>query len=184
VELPSDVSVSLAAEPTVGLQPGDIVTFTISVTNNGPEVVDRLALSSSSFVDELDAAAGSVAACEGPLGVDVSDFIGGYEYFIVWYPVFPKDPAVLTLDVGETRSCQFSMPLTSAAPDDYPFSFSLAGSLSDLDASNNSATVTLRRATEGAATTPVPTLSPLALALMAGFLALLASVARRHDARR
>jgi hypothetical protein len=180
VELPSDVSVSLVAEPTVGLEPGDTVTFTISVTNNGPEVVDQLALSSSFFVDEFDAAAGNVGACEGPLGVAVSDFIGGYEYFIIWYPVFPKDPALLTLDVGETRTCQFSMPLTSAAPNVYPFSFSLAESLSDLDPSNNSATVNLRRASQGTATsTPVPMLSPLALAALAGLLAWLASAVLR-----
>jgi hypothetical protein len=42
VELPSDVAVSLVAEPVVGLETGDSVTFTISVTNNGPEAVDRL----------------------------------------------------------------------------------------------------------------------------------------------
>ena len=169
VELPSDVSVSLVAEPTVGVEPGDSVTFTISVTNNGPEVVDRLSLSSSFFVDEFDGAAGSVVACEGPLGVAVSDFIGGYEYFIIWDPVFPKDPALLTLDVGETRTCQFSMPLTSAAPNVYPFSFSLAGFLSDLDASNNSATITVHRAA-GSDVTPIPTLSPFALSVLAALL--------------
>ena len=109
VELPSDVSVSLVAEPTVGLEPGDIVTFTISVTNNGPEVVDRLTLSSSFFVDELDVFAGSVIACEGPLLVAVSDFIGGYEYWIDWDPVTYTDPALLTLEVGES-GCRDDRP--------------------------------------------------------------------------
>lgn len=170
VELPSDVSVSLVAEPTVGLEPGDIVTFTISVTNNGPEVVDRLTLSSSFFVDELDVFAGSVIACEGPLLVAVSDFIGGYEYWIDWDPVTYTDPALLTLEVGETRTCEFSMPLTSAAPNVYPFSFGLAGFLSDLDASNNSASVTLHREAPAAGATPVPTLSPFALSLLAFLL--------------
>ena len=182
VELPSDVSVSLGAEPTVGLGPGDTVTFTISVTNNGPAVVDRLTLSSSFFVDELDVFAGNVIACEGPLLVGVSDFIGGYEYFIVWYPVFPKDPAVLTLDVGETRSCQFSIPLTSAAPNVYPFSFSLAESLSDLDASNNSSSVTLYRAVPTGTATSVQTLSPFALSALAILLAGMARTAQRTSA--
>jgi hypothetical protein len=181
VELPSDVSVSLAAEPTVGLEPGDTITFTISVTNNGPEVVDRLTLSSSFFVDELDVAAGSVGVCEGPLGVAVSDFIGGYEYWIAWDPVTYTDPALLTLQVGETRTCQFSMPLTSAAPNVYPFSFSLAGFLSDLNPSNNSASVTLRRAV-GATATPVPTLSPFALSLLALLLTGMVWTAQRASA--
>ena len=165
VALPSDVSVSLMAEPTLGLESGDAVAFTVSVTNNGPEVVDRLSLASSFFRDELDVFAGSVIACEGPLIVSVADYIGGYEYWISWDPVSPTDPALLTLDVGETRTCHFSMPLTSAAPDVYPFSFGLADFLADLDASNNSASVTLRRAV-GLDVAPVPTLSPFALSML------------------
>ena len=179
VELPSDVSVSLVAEPTVALEPGDSVTFTISVTNNGPEVVDRLSLASSFFVDEFDVAAGSVVACEGPLGVIVVDLIGGYEYLIDWDPVIPTDPALLTLDVGETRTCQFSMPLTSAAPDAYPFSFGLAGFLSDLNPSNDTATVVLHRAPSGADATAVPTLSLTSLGLLTGLVALLGGIRRR-----
>jgi hypothetical protein len=179
VELPSDVSVSLEAEPTAGLEPGDTVTFTISVTNHGPEVVDRLTLSSSFFVDELDAFAGSIVACEGPLLVSVSDFIGGYEYWIDWDPVSPTDPGLLTLDVGETRTCQFNMPLTNAAPEVYSFSFRLADFLSDLDPSNDDATVVLHRAPSGTRAAAVPTLSPSALAILAALLALLASVRRR-----
>lgn len=183
VELPSDVSVSLIAEPTLELEPWDSVTFTISVTNNGPEVVDRLGLMSSFFVDELDVSTGSVGACEGDLGAAVSDFIGGYEYFIIWYPVLPWDPAFLTLDVGETRTCQFSMPLTSAAPSIYPFSFFIPSSLSDLDASNNSATVTLHRAT-GSDAVPIPALSPFPLCILATLLTGLAWAARTRNSRR
>ena len=175
VELPSDVSVSLVAEPTAGLEPGDTVTFTISVTNHGPEVVDRLTLSSSFFVDELDVFAGSIVACEGPLLVAVADFIGGYEYWIDWDPVSATDPALLTLDVGETRTCVFNMPLTSAAPDLYPFSFGLAGFLSDLDPSNNSVTVWLRRAPAGIpAPAPVP-FSPAAFLILAMCMAAIGS---------
>lgn len=179
VELPSDVSVSLFAEPTMGLVPGDSVGFTISVTNNGPEPVDRLTVVSSFFVDQFDAAAGSISACEGPLGVSVSDFIGGYEYWISWDPVTYTDPALITLDVGETRTCHFSMPLTSAAPYVYPFSFGLAGFLSDLDSSNDSAEVVLNRAPSGVTATSVPTLSLTALGLLAGLLALVVGVHHR-----
>ena len=179
VYLPSDVSVSMEAVPNVGLQTGDWVNFTLSVINNGPEAVDRLSLMSSSFLDELDVAAGRLGVCTGPLGVIVSDFIGGYEYFIIWDPVFPKDPALLTLDVGETRTCQFSMPLTSAAPDAYSFSFSLGGSLSDLDPFNDFAEVVLRRAPPAAPAAPVPTLSLTLLGLLSGLLGLLGSIRRR-----
>ena len=175
VELPSDISVSLAAEPTIGLEPGDAITFTISVTNNGPEVIDRLSIESSFFVDELDLFAANIVSCAGPLIGSVADLIGGYEYWISWDPVTPNDPNLVTMDVGETRTCQFSMPLTSAAPNVYPFSFGVAEFLTDLDPSNNSATVTLQRASGGVATaTPVPTLSPLGLAMLTGSLMLLA----------
>jgi hypothetical protein len=179
VYLPSDVSVSLDATPSTGLETGDSVTFTISVTNNGPEVVDRLTLSSSFFVDELDLFAGSIGACEGPLGAAVSDFIGGYEYWLSWDPVWYLDPALLTLDVGETRTCEFSMPLTSAAPDAYQFSFGLAGFLSDLDSSNDVAEVVLRRAPSAASAAPVPTLSPFSLGLLTGMLIFVGGTRRR-----
>ena len=179
VYLPSDVSVSLDAAPSVGLETGDSVTFTISVTNNGPEVLDRLTIISSFFVDELDLFAGSVGVCEGPLGASVSDFIGGYEYWLSWDPVFYADPAHLTLEVGETRTCQFSMPLTRAAPDAYQFSFSVADFLSDLDSSNDFAGVVLERAPSVARAAPVPALSPTSLGLLSGLLALLGGIVRR-----
>ena len=180
VDLPSDISVSLAAEPLIGLEPGDTIMFTISVTNNGPEVVDRLSLSSSFFVDELDVFAANIVACEGPMIVSVADLIGGYEYWISWDPVSPTDPSLLTLNVGETRTCQFNMPLTNSAPDVYPFTFGLAAFLSDLDPSNNSATVILQRASAGAAiATPVPALSPFGLAILAASLMWLAGRVRK-----
>jgi hypothetical protein len=177
VYLPSDVSVSLNAEPTTGLHTGDWVTFTVSVTNRGPEPVNQLTSVSSFFVDELDVSIGTVGACEGPLGVAVSDFIGGYEYWISWDPVTSTDPALTTLDVGETRTCQFSMPLTRAAPDSYPFSFGLAGFLSDLDPSDDTATVVLNRAPSGVNAASVPALSLSALGLLIG-LTMLAGVRR------
>jgi len=181
VYLPSDVSVSLTAEPAEGLESWDSVTFTVSVTNLGPEVVDRLTITSSFFVDELDLFTGSVIACEGPLLAAVSDFIGGYEYWISWDPVNYLDPAHLTLDVGETRTCQFSMPLTSAAPDAYPFSFRLSRGLSDLDSSNDFAEVVLKRAPSGANATAVPALSLTSLGLLTGLLTLLGGARRRLE---
>jgi len=114
--------------------------------------------------------------------VAVADFIGGYEYWIDWDPVTYTDPALLTLDVGETRTCQFSMPLTNAAPDVYPFSFRLADFLSDLDASNNSASVTVHRAVPAAGATPVPTLSPFALSLLTFLLTGMVWAAQRASA--
>lgn len=180
IQLPSDVSVSLTAEPSTGLESWDAITFTVSVTNLGPESLDRLGVSSSFFHDQLDVFSLVIDECEGgPFGAAVVDYIGGYDYYVFWYPVFPSTPA---LNVGETLTCRFSMALTDTAPAVYPFSFDLGGSLVDLDPSNNIATVVLRRAAPAADATPIPTLSPIALFVLAVLLTGMVRAAQRAGA--
>jgi hypothetical protein len=175
IELPTDVSVSLSAEPTVDLHTGDIVSFTVSVTNNGPEPAHPLALGSSPIYDELDVFGGT-ADCDYRLVLGVVDGTDFFYYFLTWFPVLLEDDP---LPVGATVYCYFTLPYTRWAPNEFPVTFSISDRVfTDLDPSNNSATVTLHRARPGAAPTPVPTLSPLALMALAGLLIGMTKLAR------
>ena len=178
IPLPSDVSVALTAEPDGNLQSGQRIAFTISVTNHGPEPVSPVSLGSSPIYDELDILS-ATADCGDDLALAVVDTSDGFYYVYDWFPT-TESP----LAVGETRYCYLNLDFTEWAPDTFSLTFSMPDFLVDRDPSNNSATVTLRRATQGAATaTPVPTLSPLALGMLAGLLTWLASIVRRADAR-
>jgi hypothetical protein len=91
---------------------------------------------------------------------------------------------LVPLGVGETRYCHLSLEFTEWAPETFSLTFSMPDFLVDLDPSNNSATATLQRASQGAATaTPVPTLSPLSLIILGGLLAFVAGMTRagRHS---
>jgi hypothetical protein len=174
ITIPSDVSVSLSAEPIANLQAGDVVSFTISVTNNGPEPVHPLSLGSSPILDELDVF-GSTADCDYRLVLGVADGRFDYYYFYTWFPILLKDDP---LPVGATFFCYFTVPYTQWAPNEFPVTFNIPETVFiDLDPSNNSATVTLHRAGQGAVT-PVPTLSPASLSILVALLALFAGVHR------
>jgi hypothetical protein len=169
----SDVSVSLTAEPDNNLQSGDRIAFTISVTNNGPEPASPVSVGSSPIYDELDIYS-TTADCEDNLGLIVVDLDNGFYYSYAW---FPTDESPLA--VGETRYCYLNLNFTEWAPDTFSLTFSVPDFLVDLDPSNNSATVTVQRASQGSATTtPVPTLSPLALVMLVGLLTSLGMRAR------
>ena len=78
-----------------------------------------------------------------------------------------------SLQPGETLYCHFTLPYTQWAPAEFALTFHPPSDFSDLDNSNNAATVVLHRAAVPAASaTPVPTLSPLALSLLAALLAM------------
>jgi uncharacterized protein DUF11/exosortase sorting signal-containing protein len=173
ISLPADVSVSLTAEPNSNLQSGQRIEFTISVTNHGPEPVTLVDVLSSPIYDELDINT-ATADCGNTLGLIVVDLSDGFYYVYDWDPTLELTP----LMVGETRTCHLNLAFTQWAPDTFSLTFSMPYWLIDLDSSNNSATVTLRRAGQGTAT-PVPTVSPLSLAVLSALLALLAAVRRR-----
>jgi hypothetical protein len=164
VVLPSDVSVALTAEPSTNLQSGQRVTFTISVTNHGPEPVDRLAIGSSPIYDELDVFTASSSDCEGDIILAVADLENTFYFLYTYYAAFQESP----LAVGETRNCHLSLDFTEWAPSVFPVTFAMSSFETDIDPSNNSATVFLRRPI---AVTSIPTLSPTWLVLLAGLLA-------------
>lgn len=160
--VPSDVSVALSAAPNAGLAPGDEILVTLSMTNLGPELVARVLVISSDIYNEYDPYQAYVE-CEG-LAVTIGETLPQY-YNYWWYPALTLPP----MQVGETRYCYLHLFLTEHAPPSVSLTFALPYFYSDLDPSNNSATVTLRRA--GAAATPVPTLAFALLFLLATLLA-------------
>ena len=153
VVLPSDISVGLAAEPSTNLQSWQPITFTLSVTNHGPEPVERFAIVSSPIYDELDFNNAS-SDCQN-IFLNVVDLVDGFYFLYAWQPA-PTTP----LAVNETRSCHLTLPLTAVAPTVMPFSFGLSRPWTDPDPSNNEATVVLRRGVEP---TAIPALSPALL---------------------
>ncbi|MGA9421142.1 MAG: hypothetical protein WBW61_02205 [Rhodanobacteraceae bacterium] len=158
IVVPADVSVGFTAQQSTELVPGQSINFTLSVTNHGPEPVDRLALFSTTFVDEFDIHDASTD-CQN-LVTAVGDGEGFY-YLFLW---FPTDQG--TLAVGETLSCQLRLVLTSQAPAVFPFGFFIPlDGFVDINPDNDSVTVYLRRAAA-----PIPSQSPLMLLLLATLL--------------
>ena len=165
--VPADVSVSLVATPSVGLETGQPFTLTLSVTNHGPDPVDLLLLTSAEFRDEFDSSVATNDCTD--LAVVVYD--GKSYYYKFWW--FPTTEGVL--EVGATRTCHITLGLSSLAPDTFEFGFEVSPSFQDFDPSNNSASVTLRRASA----TELPALSIPALLVLLGTLALSGTMAAR-----
>jgi hypothetical protein len=178
ITVPADLSVSLTAEPDIDLQSGQRITFTLSMTNHGPEPVTLADVLSSSIYDELDPNA-ATADCGDTLGLIVVDLNDGFYYAYDWDPTLHSP-----LAIGETRICHLNLSFTEWAPDAFSLTFSMPYWLVDLGPSNNSATVVLRRSVLGTGAAAVPTLSPVALVILVGLLACIGSVARRAIATR
>ncbi len=167
VVVPSDVAVSLAATPSVNLVPGQPITFTLAVTNLGPEPVDRVEIISSNISDQLDLSTAKVD-CTGMV-LNVVDTTTGAYYYYSWYPAFFSDIAV-----AETRACHLTLALTSHAQATTPFSFGLPSYYTDINSSNNSAMVLLQQVVPS-----IPSLSPIALLLLAVLIATAVAADRR-----
>lgn len=172
--LPSDISVTLTAEPHVNLLSGQRIQFTIAATNHGPEPVNGLPIRSSPIYDELDVFTAS-ADCNNNIVLSVVDLEDSFYFTFSWFAARPESP----LGVGETRSCVLNLDFTPWAPAVFPVTFALLA-FDDLDPSNNSATVTLERAVAGAPAA-VPTMSVASLLLLA---AVLVALACHHGMRR
>jgi hypothetical protein len=153
VVLPSDISVGLTADPSTNLHSWQPITFTLSVTNHGPEPVERFAIVSSPIYDELDFNNAS-SDCQD-IVLAVVDLVDGFYFLYAWHLALQTP-----LAVNETRSCHLTLPLTAVAPPVMPFSFGLSRPWIDPDPSNNEAIVILRRAAEP---TAIPALSPALL---------------------
>lgn len=174
-ELPSDVGVTLTALPTNGLVPGQLVDMTLSVTNYGTEELPVVITDSSFFVDEIYLSGFNIEECfVFTLVLDLAN--GGYEYLLDWDVASAYAGTAPALQPGETRVCHFQIVVTSSLPAVYPFSFGLPASFHDPNPTNDRATVVLERAGAPSAT-PVPTLSPAVISLLAVVLALVGAVA-------
>jgi len=165
--IPADVSVRMTAAPTTGLVTGEPFVITLSVTNHGPDPVDFMVLISTDFQEEFDS---SVASndCSG-LAVVVSDG-KSYHYNFWWFPTSEG-----VLEVGATHVCHITLGLSPFAPDIFEFGFAIPEFFEELDPSNNSASVTLRRV----AATQLPVLSPTSLLVLLIALILLGAWAAR-----
>jgi len=173
VMLPSDISVSLTADIATNLSPGDRPTFTLAVTNNGPQSLGGsgspygVAIRSSPIYDELDVYSASAVGCDNDLVLSVVDLENSYYFRYTFYAAH-TDRA---LAVGETRTCQLSIDYTPWAPPIFAVTFAMSGYETDPDTSNNSATVELIRAPVATASVPA-TSRPWSLVLMLGLILL------------
>jgi hypothetical protein len=161
--IPSDISVQFLASPDTDLGTGQLIDFTLSATNLGPEAVQQEALFSSDvYLHELEFV--KVVSCANLAGV-TGNGVGPPFFSLHWYLTLDKP-----LGVGETRTCTFRFSLGSAAPARYEFRFATSGNYPDINPDNDSASVFLRRRVE-----TIPLLSPFNRVLLALALAALAS---------
>lgn len=172
IELPSDVSISLSAEPSSNLQAGQSITFTVSVANHGPEPADRVGAISSPVFDQLDVLGGTVTDCDGALVLAVADTEDSFYYLLYWYATLPE---LEPIPAGETRSCEFVIDYTGWAPPVFPFTFDMSRFI-DANPANNVATVYLRGAMPA---TPVPALSAWWRMLLVALMACIGTAALR-----
>ncbi|HMM67858.1 MAG TPA: hypothetical protein PKC03_13050 [Dokdonella sp.] len=174
--LPTDIAVRMTASQTKNLVIGEPIDFFVFVTNNGPEPASELILISTDLRDEFNISATQVVDCNS-LAALISDPPDPY-YNFWWFPTSMQPP----LAVGETRECHLRMALFDLAPGEFTFGFRLPNSWEDLDASNNNASVVLRRGLiEPVA---VPTLSTTLLLVLAGLIAAFAALSMRRENRR
>lgn len=175
IELPSEFSILLAAEPSAELEPGDRITFTLTAANQGPYPIDNLSFVSSPIFDQLDIESASVANCDGTIVMAVADLEDTFYFLYFWYAAtLDSEP----MAAGETRSCQLSLDYTQRAPPVFPVTFETT-IFTDENPANNSATVTLRGAV--AAPTPVPMLRQAGMAALLVLLAALGTMAARRS---
>jgi hypothetical protein len=142
VPVPSDISTTLTASPTTNLRPGQLINFTMTVTNHGPVPVTRLVITGSNVYEEFNPYA---ASNDCGLITAVVDLQITFYYYFSWY-LTPPPPASANLAVGETRTCHFIQALTSRAPRVTPFSIGLPDFYVDPNPSNDRSTVYLVRA--------------------------------------
>jgi hypothetical protein len=161
--VPSDISVRFSASPDTDLITGQLIDFSLSATNLGPEPVQQTVLFSSDiYLHELEFV--SVVSCTNLAGV-IGNGPGLPFFSLHWYLTLDRP-----LGVGETRTCTFRFNLGSAAPVRYEFRFATSGNYPDINPDNDSASVFLRRRVEA-----IPLLSPFNRVLLALLLATFAS---------
>jgi hypothetical protein len=156
IPLDTDVAVTLSAVPTTSLVTGDQVTFTATITNNGPVSLGYVAIIGPNIRDEFAFPQGAWTDCN--IIISTADTETGPFWILEW---FPNGVGTDSMAIGETRTCHFTLTITSLFPAQYSFPMFLPTYWSDLDEADDIATVHLSRAIA-----PVPSLGPVMLALL------------------
>jgi hypothetical protein len=134
VTVPADIKVTLTANQTDHLVPGQPIHASLTITNLGPNPVQNLIVQSAPVVNEYEIAA-----------IDCNHFFlvvhelnnGGYFYQEVWFAVGAINSQTTQLDVGQSLTCNITLSLTTAAPLSYTFSFGLPTDYIDVNPSND-----------------------------------------------
>jgi hypothetical protein len=125
VYLPTDIAVTMTANPSTELRTGQIIDIVLTVTNRGPQPADVLVLNSSPFFHEFSVTYIDAVACYqfgGTVGEADPHPIFTAEWFIAGIP----DTGMQPFAVGETRTCDFQLTLMTDAPAVTPFTFGVS----------------------------------------------------------
>jgi hypothetical protein len=163
--IPADIGVTMTATPSSGLRTGSVVDIALTATNYGPESADYLDLDSSYFYHEFDITHIDAVACH-QFGGSTAD--GVHPVFMVFWIVGGLPGVYMQpLAVGESRTCHFQLTLMADAPPVTAFTFRVSTYFSDINASNDSATVYLTRAIPTTPSLGVTTMLLLAATILA-----------------
>jgi len=144
-QIPADIGVTMTASPSTGLHTGQVIDITLTATNSGPDPADQLELESSWFYHEFAITQIDLVACY-QFGGAMSESEPHPWFVAFWILSGVPGTGMQPLAVGETRTCYFQLVLMADAPAVTPFTFGVSTYFSDINPSNNSATVYLRRA--------------------------------------
>jgi Domain of unknown function DUF11 len=144
MDLPTDIGVTMTANPSTNLEPGQIVDVFLTVTNYGPQTANVLVLDSSYFNHEFIISYVDPITCPEFVGA-VADGIQP-STVLFWYVSGIPGVGTHPLAVSETRTCHLQLTMTTYAPPVTPFSFGVSGYDPDLNPANSSATVYLSQA--------------------------------------
>jgi hypothetical protein len=172
VPLYTDVAVTLGATPTRNLSTGDTITFTTTITNNGPVAVGYVAIIGPQIFSEFYNPTSAWNDCGLMTTTGDSEF--GPFWVIEW---FPDGLGEAPLAVGETRTCHFTLAVAPAFPGTYSFTMMLPDYWSDIDPGNDQATVILSRAI-----TTVPMLDRWVFMMLGALVAIFGSIVSRPPA--
>jgi len=168
VPVPADIRVTLTANPSEHLIPGEPIQAVLTVTNLGPDPVQNLIIQSASFVNEYDITAFD---CQDFLLVVQDQGNGGYSYVVIWFAVGQLFSQTTQLDVGQSLTCNMTFVLTRAASLNYNVSFGLPNDYIDVNPSNDTGTVTLQQDVP-----TVPAMGKVSLAILLFMMAVTAAV--------
>ncbi|MCQ4164327.1 hypothetical protein [Tahibacter harae] len=163
--LAGDVATTLSVAPSAYIEPYQLLTFTWTITNNGPAPIPSVILWGPRIYNEFYLPA-TVEWSDCGLTIAQADSqppIWRFSWFVAGLPL--NRPLLL---VGETRTCHFRLTASPNALPRFPFTVSLPFVYSDANPTNNAATVIL-----AAAAKPVPLLAWPLLSVPAASIGLL-----------